>query len=218
MRGRLELTYQTKKGTEATFTSEDLLAKKAILLIGDLQKTGRVKSVVFIDTHENKWTLKELKKQQEEIQEEPHDVEVYFDGGYDKSLAGLGIVIYYEQRQKTYRKRKNARIEQILNNNEAEYAALHLAVQELEELGVHHLPVTFFGDSQVVIKQMSGEWPCYEVELVKWADRIDERLEQLGIQATYQLIPRNENKETDQLAIQALKRIEISSVMEINKA
>ena len=48
---------------------------------------------------------------------------------------------------------------ELTSNNEAEYAALYLSLQELDLLNVHHLPVRFIGDSQVVINQMGGEWP-----------------------------------------------------------
>lgn len=87
---------------------------------------------------------------------------------------------------------------------------------ELDLLGVHHLPVKFIGDSQVVINQLIGEWPCLEVSLAKWADRIDEKLTQLGIQPQYHLISRKDNREADRLASQALNNIEIISTSEVN--
>ncbi|MGP4108658.1 reverse transcriptase-like protein [Virgibacillus sp. L01] len=217
MNVRIELSYTTSKGTEATFTSEEMRAKKALLLAEDLEKTGRMKNIMFIDNHENRWNLKELRKQMEEIKTEPHHVTVYFDGGFDleTNKSGLGCAIYYEQNNKSYRLRKNALIEELETNNEAEYAALHLGIQELELLGVHHLPVTFIGDSQVVINQLKEDWPCYEEELAKWADRIERHVSQLGIDAEYKLVSRKGNKEADQLASQALKEIEITSTSEV---
>lgn len=58
---------------------------------------------------------------------------------------------------------------------------------------------------------MNDEWPCYEEELSKWMDRIENELNQLGIVATFESIPRKRNKEADRLATQALKGIEILS-------
>ncbi|UTW69300.1 hypothetical protein KHA80_20825 [Anaerobacillus sp. HL2] len=51
---------------------------------------------------------KHLVKYLESLKEEPHNVVVYFDGGYNEEtrLAGTGIVIYYEQNEKFYRLRK----------------------------------------------------------------------------------------------------------------
>ncbi|MFC4560126.1 reverse transcriptase-like protein [Virgibacillus kekensis] len=214
---RIELTYKTPKGTKTMFTSEEMQAKKALLLAEDLDRTGRLESINFIDNHDNSWNLKELNKQMEEIQTEPHDVTVYFDGGFDLKTrkAGLGCAIYYEQNHKQYRLRKNALVDELETNNEAEYAALNLALQELELLGVHHMQVKFVGDSQVVINQMEEDWPVYEEELTRWADRIEAHMDVLGIDPEYELVSRKQNKEADQLASQALREVEITSTSEV---
>lgn len=153
----------------------------------------------------------------QEIQTEAHNVTVYFDGGFDRSAkkSGLGCVIYYDQNGKSFRLRKNALAAELDTNNEAEYAAFHLTVKELELLGVHHLPVTFVGDSQVVINQLNGEWPCYEAALSSWIDRIERQFQRLGIDPEYQLISRKKNGEADWLASQGLKEVEITSTREI---
>ncbi|UOR12793.1 reverse transcriptase-like protein [Halobacillus amylolyticus] len=218
MKVRIELTYKTPKGTDTTFSSDDVHAGKAILIAEDLESIGRTKNVTFIDSLESSWTLKELKKYMEGIQTEPHNVTVYFDGGFDLETkkSGLGCAIYYEQNGKSFRLRKNALVEELDTNNEAEYAALHLGLRELELLNVHHLNVKFVGDSQVVINQLNGEWPCLEEELSKWADRVENKLKLLGIHPDYELISRKGNREADRLASQALKEIEITSTMETN--
>ncbi|GIO21480.1 ribonuclease H family protein [Oceanobacillus sp. J11TS1] len=218
MKVRMECTYQTPKGIVADFTSEEMCASKALKIVEDMEKTGRIKGIVFIDFQEHTWSLKELRKQMEEIQTEPHDVKVYFDGGFnpESSNSGLGCAIYYKQNDKFFRIRKNALVEELLSNNEAEYAALHLALSEVEQLGVHHLPVSFHGDSQVVVNQLRGEWPCYEEELSKWADRIENKINQLGISPEYKHISRNKNREADRLATQALNGMEITSRKEVD--
>lgn len=217
---RIEWSYKTAKGTEAFFRSEELPAAHALLIAEDIQKTGRVKSLEFVDRFDSSWTLKELKAYLKGIETEPHNVNVYFDGGFDKETgrAGLGCVIYYEQSGKAYRLRQNVEVAELSSNNEAEYAALHMSVQELERLEVHHLPVVFRGDSNVVANQMSGEWPVYENDLSRWAERIEQSLNRLGIQAQYELIPRKANAEADRLAAQALRGIEISGTMELEKS
>ncbi|WP_077330075.1 reverse transcriptase-like protein [Virgibacillus siamensis] len=216
MNVRIKCTYSTPKGTEAVFYSEEMQAKKALLLAEDLEKTGRMKNVLFIDHTDYHWNMKEIRKQLEEIQTEPHEVSVFFDGGFDLKTkkSGLGCAIYYEQNGKAYRLRKNAIVDELQSNNEAEYAALHLGLQEIENLGVHRMIVTFAGDSRVVIHQLDGEWPCYEAELSSWADRIEEKMKRLGIDPEYEIVPRKQNREADQLATQALKGVEIESVVE----
>lgn len=217
MNVKLELIYKTPKKSETTFFSEEMSPEKAILIAEDLEKTGRLKQLLFVDNHDSTWTLKELKKYMEEIETEPHNIIVYFDGGFDLStkMSGLGCAIYYEQNEKSFRIRKNALVAELDTNNEAEYAALHLALKELELTGVHHLPVQFVGDSQVVINQLKGEWPCVEEVLNEWADRIESKLTHLGITPEYELISRKKNREADQLATQALKDIEIQSKIEM---
>lgn len=217
---RIEWSYKTPKGTEAFFRSEELPAAHAFLVAEDIQKTGRVKNLEFVDRFDSSWTLKELKAYLKGVETEAHNVTVYFDGGFDNETghAGLGCVIYYEQDGKAYRLRQNVEVAELSSNNEAEYAALHMSVQELERLEVHHLPVAFRGDSNVVVNQMSGEWPVYENDLSRWADRIEQHLDKLGIQAQYELIPRKANAEADRLAAQALRGIEISGTMELEKS
>ncbi|PAV28874.1 hypothetical protein CIL05_14710 [Virgibacillus profundi] len=218
MNVRIEITYRTPKGTEAVFSSEEMRAKHALLITEDLEKTGRIKNLVFIDTHDNTWNLKEFKKLIEEIQTEPHDVTVYFDGGFDFNTrkSGLGCVIYYEQNGKSLRLRKNALVEELESNNEAEYASLHLTLKELEHLGVHHLPVIILGDSQVVINQLKEDWPCYEENLARWADRIENKIDKMGLDVTFKQIPRKTNQEADRLATQALRGIDILSTSEVD--
>lgn len=213
----IEWLYRTPKGAETVFRSEEMPAAQALLLAEDLERTGRAKSIAFIDRFDSSWTIKELKGYLKGIETEPHNVTVYFDGGFDRatSTSGLGCVIYYEQNGKTYRLRRNAFSAELTSNNEAEYAALHLSLQELALLNVHHLPVRFIGDSQVVINQMGGEWPLLEHNLSGWADRIDDKLKDLGIQPEYELVQRKMNSEADRLATQALNSISITATKEL---
>lgn len=217
MRITIEWIYKAKNGIETVFRSEEMPPAHALTIGEDLEKTGRAKKITFIDENDSTWMVKELKKYLKEMETEPHNVQVYFDGGFDLQTnhAGLGLAIYYEQNGKSYRLRRNAPASGLVSNNEAEYAALHLAIVELDLLDVHHQAVRFLGDSQVVINQMSGEWPAYEKELASWADRIDEKLNSLGITPEFELIPRKKNSEADRLATQALQGVGITGQIEI---
>lgn len=218
MKVRIEFTYKTPKSLQTQFISEELAADQAIVMVEDLERTGRAKHIVFIDQRDSTWSLKELKELLKGIETEPHNITVYFDGGFDIQTrnSGLGCAIYYEQNGTSFRLRKNAMVEELHTNNEAEYAALHLALKELEQIGAHHIPVTFIGDSQVVINHLSGEWACFEEELSKWADRVENKLRDIGIEPKYELISRKKNQEADKLATQALNGVEITSTIETN--
>lgn len=218
MKVKLKWLYKGKKTEEleleSNWTTQDSLEK----LIVDIEKTGRVKELTVIDEMGNEWTQKEFNKLKETIEHEAHDVVVYFDGGFDHTTgsAGLGVAIYYQKNHIRYRLRTNQFIRAMETNSEAEYAALHYAVKQLEEMGVHHLPCTFKGDAQGILKQLEGEWPCYEENLNAWLDRIEVKLEKLGIKPDYEAISRKENKETDRLATQALNGVEINSEIELD--
>jgi len=213
----IEWIYRIPKGAETVFRSEEMPAAQAILFAEDLARTGRAKNVLFIDRFDTTWTVKEMKGYLKGIETEPHNITVYFDGGFDLATrrSGLGCVIYYEQSGKSYRLRQNAPSAELISNNEAEYAALYLGLQELEFLNVHHLPVQFIGDSQVVINQLIGEWPALENNLSSWADRIEEKMKELGIQPEYKLVQRKLNSEADRLATQALNGVSITATSEV---
>ncbi|WLV25573.1 reverse transcriptase-like protein [Aciduricibacillus chroicocephali] len=219
MQVKIQMLYSTPKNVVTTFVSEPLPAGEAIVMVEDMQKTGRISNILFVDNKEQEWNLKELKKLLEGIEEEPHDITIYFDGGYDieSGRAGLGCAIYYKQNGKSYRIRKNALVDELSSNNEAEYAALHLALKELEYMGARHIEVNIIGDSKVVIHQLNGEWPVYEETLSEWADRIDAKLEQLGFEPHYEAISRKGNREADQLAGQALRGEEMFSTLELEQ-
>lgn len=215
----IEWKYKTTKNSEVLLTTETMPAKKALVIANDFMKTGRTKSLVFYDDQNNKWSQKEFEKLLIEVQEEPQSVEVYFDGGFEvnSKKTGTGIVIYYSKNNKEFRIRENRQLDELESNNEAEYAALWQAVLKLEELGVKNCKVKFKGDSQVVLNQLSGEWPCYEEEFSKWLDRIEDKFMKLGLSPTYTFISRKENKEADQLASQALQGIMISSHLNLTE-
>lgn len=217
MKYKLEWKYKLKGTAGVYFTSDWIESELAIQTGEDLEKSGRASEVTYYDENGTSWNTKEMKKLMEEIELEPHDITIYFDGGFNLELkkAGLGAVIYYSQGKKKYRIRANQLFEEMETNNEAEYAALYYAVHLLEEMGASHMTCEFKGDSQVVLKQLQGEWPCYEENLNKWLDRIEEKLKDMKITPTYSPISRNENKEADKLATQALEGKIMQSKMQI---
>jgi ribonuclease HI len=206
MKVKLNWTYKGPKTDTLVFESDWTTQNVMEHIIEDLFRTGRVADLTVIDEMGNEWTRKEFLKLKETVEEEPHDIVVFFDGGYDleHAKAGIGMVIYYKKGKEAYRIRRNAVLDELDSNNEAEYAALYNAILLLEELGVKHIPCKIKGDSLGVLKQLEGEWPCFEESLNHWLDRIEQKIKEMGIKASYTPISRKENKEADQLASQAL--------------
>lgn len=195
-----------KSQLKIRFVSDPVSLNEALFTAKDLEKTGRVSDLVFIDSKGVSWTKKELLKLTEVKKEEPRDIVIYFDGGFktETSTSGQGIIIHYSQNGINYRIKKNASLTNLESNNESEYAALWLAAKELEELGVQYEEVTIQGDSKVVIEQLRGEWPCYETNLQNWADKIETLFKKLQIEPVYEWVARNKNKDADQLVTQAM--------------
>lgn len=206
MKIKLIITYQGPKTIVIPFESEWIEEKYIDPLLADLQKTGRIKDMTIMDEMGREWNRKEYEKLKQKMESEPKNPVVYFDGGFDKatSQSGIGIVIYYEKENDIYRYRQNAKLDELETNNEAEYVALFQALSAFEEIGIKQIPCLIKGDSQGVLKQLAGEWPCYEVILNKWLDRIEAKIKKLGIKPTYEVITRAENKEADKLATQGL--------------
>lgn len=216
MNGSIEWLFRMKNGTEVKCSSEPLSAAQAVLFAEDLEQTGRAKQIIFTDSFDSSWTLKELRKYTKEIETEPHQISIFFDGGFDwqTKTAGLGCVIYYEQNGKSYRLRKNQRMDGLVSNNEAEYAALYFCLQQLIDMQAHGQPIEIAGDSRVVIQHLNEQWPVIEETLYSWADKIDALLVKHKLQPRYELISRKANKEADRLAAQAMDGVEISAVIE----
>ncbi|MGG3841992.1 ribonuclease H family protein [Anoxybacillus kestanbolensis] len=214
----MEWIYVTSKKKEMVWISKEMDVAEALTFAEDIEKTGRVKQLLFYDARGVAWTKKELIKLMKEVETEPHDVVAYFDGGFDRQSkkAGVGIVIYYKQNGKLFRMRANAQLDELQSNNEAEYAAFHFLLEQLEHLGVHHLPVVFRGDAHVVFHQLSGDWPVFSEE-GRWAERIERKMKRLGISPIYEPIVRKENSEADQLATQALRGTTIRSTIQLER-
>ncbi|MDQ0228832.1 reverse transcriptase-like protein [Metabacillus malikii] len=219
MKYRMEWTYQTKKKKQTVLSTEYLPIEDVITFADDFIQTGRVKNLEILSEDDVTWTLKEIKKLNEIVKDEPHEIYAYFDGGYHKAtkLAGFGAVIYYTQSNKKYRIRVNASVDGITSNNEAEYAACLFLVNLFEEYGISKQSVTIKGDSQVVLNQLAGEWPCYEEEFTVWLDRIEATLKSCQLKPVYEHITRKENHEADKLATQALNGIEIKSKLLVSE-
>jgi ribonuclease HI len=217
MKYKIEWKYKVKGIQPVQFDSELLSGEVALQIGEELEKSGKAIDLTFYDELGTDWNLKQLRKLLAETEDDACDILVYFDGGFQKEnkRGGLGVVIYFHQGKKKYRIRVNEVFDEMETNNEVEYAAFFFALNVLEEMGVHHLPCEFRGDSQVVLKQLEGEWPCFEEVLNSWLDRIEQKLEKLAIKPKYTPIPRNENKEADKLATQALEGKMVQSKMQI---
>ena len=130
------------------------------------------------------------------------ELTVYIDGASkgNPGKASIGIAIYSD---KTLIKKLGAQIG-YATNNVAEYIALITALIEC----LHYTPdkLEIKSDSQLLIKQMQGEYRIKDRYLQK-LQFIANRLNSLYPNIYFTHIPREENKEADRIANDALKEI-----------
>jgi len=87
-------------------------------------------------------------------------------------------------------------------NNQAEYLSLYLGLKKAMAYGVESLDV--YMDSQLVVKQMTGEYKIKDKELGAIADKIFS--EGMGVQLHIKHIRREKNGEADKMANLAMDK------------
>lgn len=121
--------------------------------------------------------------------------QLFFDGASkgNPGIAGAGGVIYHNGDElTTYTKHISH-----ATNNVAEYLALYIGLLRCKELNITELEV--FGDSQLVIKQVTGEWKVKNKELKKVFDEI-KSIEPYFTTISYKHVYRTKNKRADEMA------------------
>ena len=127
------------------------------------------------------------------------DLIAYIDGGShgNPGPSGIGVVIEHVGGQKI---RIAKRIGQ-QDNNVAEYVALLEALQYAHDQKARTLRV--YSDSEVVVRQMSGEYACLSPRLysLNWTCRKLARTLEFSISQ----VPREDNHEANSLANHAVR-------------
>ena len=130
------------------------------------------------------------------------EVVVYTDGGArgNPGKAGAGVVI--QERGKVVAE-FGKYLGDNLTNNWAEYEALVIAVKEAKRLEFQEMHVEFRMDSELIVKQMRGEYKVKNKELkLQYAKVLELLLEFQHVSFVH--IPREENSEADRLVNDAI--------------
>jgi ribonuclease HI len=88
-------------------------------------------------------------------------------------------------------------IQPTVTNNQAEYEALLIGLQYLKEAKA--ISVEIFGDSELVIKQLNGQYECRNDILRNYYEECKEILKSFQL-VILQHIPRENNGEANRLA------------------
>ena len=149
-----------------------------ILKMNRVAKINKPKHIkIFPEITENKYILK-------------------FDGCSkgNPGLAGAGAVIYYNNNE-LWSCSKFIGIN--VTNNQAEYHGLILGLQHAIKENIQLIKV--YGDSQLIIKQMNGEYTVKSPLLIPLYEEV-KMLEPYFISITYEHIYRIDNTRADELA------------------
>ncbi len=115
----------------------------------------------------------------------PLHIRITFDGG-SKGNPGQGYGSYAVEWPGESPQVVRVRFGDLMTNNEAEYqtliASLEDLLDQLEERGIDPATVSveIWGDSQLVVKQVAGEWRCREPRLQIRRDQVRELMERFG--------------------------------------
>ncbi|XP_075494140.1 uncharacterized protein LOC142531771 [Primulina tabacum] len=117
-----------------------------------------------------------------------------FDGSSTERASGVGVVITSPAGVKTA---LSFNLDFPCTNNQAEYEALAIGLEILRDLGAKD--VLIIGDSQLVLKQMLGEYKCSSLALAPYFTAVSQLLDDFE-EVTFKHVPRQDNWEADELA------------------
>ncbi|MDO8649836.1 MAG: ribonuclease HI family protein [Candidatus Berkelbacteria bacterium] len=95
----------------------------------------------------------------------------------------------------------------IYSNNQAEYRAMLSALERLVELEIKDADISLFSDSELMVKQIKGEYRVKDINLKPLFSQVSSycaRLEAKGNQLQFTAVRRELNKDADRLANIAL--------------
>lgn len=128
----------------------------------------------------------------------------YFDGAATPNPGEAGAGAYIEQDGKILW--QEARYLGRKTNNEAEYEALIILLEAIKRLNIKEIVIR--GDSQLVIKQMKGEWGVNEPHLQVLANKAKKLLLD-GMNVTFEWVKRESNTKADMLSNKAVDGINL---------
>ncbi|CAL2240750.1 unnamed protein product [Prunus armeniaca] len=122
---------------------------------------------------------------------------LYFDGSSTETRSGVGVVIESPQGQ---RWQFTFQLDFKCTNNQAEYEALIIGLEILKEMKATRVLV--YGDSQLIINQLTGEYQCTSENLtLYYVTALNTANEFSRISFVY--VPRAENHEANEMALVA---------------
>jgi ribonuclease HI len=130
------------------------------------------------------------------------NLRIHTDGGArgNPGPAGAGVVIKNADNGEVVRRAHKYLGE--TTNNQAEYLAVILGLREAADL--HPDSVMVVADSELLVRQLTGEYKVKNAELAKRFLEVRNLEVRLGKPVRYRHVPREQNREADALANKAM--------------
>ena len=125
-------------------------------------------------------------------------LKIFFDGSShgNPGPSGIGVVVYNQDFVEVARFSEYVGVR---TNNEAEYLALKKALEIALQLDAEE--VELYSDSELLVKQISGEYNVKNKNLLNLHREVQELMEKVKVKIMH--IDREENKLADKLANEA---------------
>jgi ribonuclease HI len=154
------------------------------------------------DTHDSKESKEIIEARNVEmVEREELPVDFWsmdFDGAVSKEGAGAGVWLHNHRSR--YSENHSYKLNFQCTNNVAEYEALMLGLKLLKKVGAKQIMVR--GDSELIIKQIKGEYAAKHPRLRDYRNAILDAL-QCFTEIDLQVMPRGQNILADGLATSA---------------
>jgi len=137
------------------------------------------------------------------VKREPRKLVIFTDGGARGNPGPAGIGVTISDEHGTVLTEFGEAIGET-TNNVAEYTAVLRALEAVADYDINN--VEFFLDSELVVKQLNGEYKVKNAGLKGLHAAARERLDKYG-EVRIRHIPRAENEVADRLANEAMDRV-----------
>lgn len=129
-------------------------------------------------------------------------IDVYTDGGSrgNPGPAAIGYVILQDGKVVA----EKGEVINVGTNNFAEYTALLKAILALKDFLSETVAVNFYLDSELVVRQLNGEYKVKDINLRALYMEVMRALKDLNVPHVFNHIPREQNKRADALVNKAL--------------
>lgn len=132
---------------------------------------------------------------------------IYTDGGArgNPGPSGAGAVVYKDGKEIAH----VSKFLGIRTNNWAEYEALVLVLEAAQRVLGRSLneKVIVRMDSELIVKQMKGEYRVKNLELKKQHEKVKNLILKFFPRISFEHVPRDENQRADELANEAMDRM-----------